>query len=366
MERVSHIECESPVPVFNLEVENTPHYFAGGVLVHNCQNIKDPQSQLWKKCNIFSLGQKLILMTGTELNSPADAYGYVKIKTPTVYRSWGQFTNIHVVERDFFENPVKWGQLDLLNRNLYLQSAQRTKEEVHSHLPKANYIPFPYDLAPEHLKLYNELADQQLLELESGGKIDGTTAQAIYLYTQQIIIDWARFSGKPDVRPAAFDVVDTLLDQMAFGTPTGPKKFIIWTWFKNSTKLVSQYMQSLYPGRVVLAYSDSDSKKAVAAFMEDPECWVLVAQPMSAGAGLNPQYVCYNALFLEFPTRTILFRQSAGRIDREGQRFNANIWIAKAEGTIQTSMYNNLLKNDELVQTVQGTGFDLRRIIHGG
>jgi hypothetical protein len=341
------------------------------LIVDEAQNIKNTETDLFKKCNTFSLGQKLCLMTGTELNSPADAYGYIKIKTPGVYRSYGQFENIHAAKRDFFKKVIEWQNLPLMNQNLYMQSVQRTKEQVHAHLPKANYIPFEYELDPKHKKLYDQLVEEQLLELESGGKIDGTTVNSLYLFCQQVILNWARFSGDDSVKPAGFELLDTLIDTTNFGAvdkdgvPKGPNKFIVWTWFKDSTRLTGDYLESLYPGRVVLAYSDSNSQKSVDRFMEDPNCAWLVAQPLSAGAGLNPQYVCYNSVFLEFPTRTILFRQSAGRIDREGQRFNANIWIGIAEGTIQNKMYNNLLSNDELVQTVQGSGRDLRKIIHG-
>ena len=42
MERVSHIKCKSPVPVFNLHVSGHPSYFADGILVHNCHNQGGP------------------------------------------------------------------------------------------------------------------------------------------------------------------------------------------------------------------------------------------------------------------------------------------------------------------------------------
>ena len=334
------------------------------LLKDEAQGIKNSGSQLWKLVNQFTLGQKLMLMTGTEMNKPGDAYGYIKLKTPGVYSSYGMFKNIHVLESDHFDQPIRWGNLDLLQRNLYLQSVQRTKEQVHAHLPKAHYIPLEYELDPAHLKLYNELVEQRLLETESGGKFDATSQQALYTYSQQIVLDWASFSGRDDVRPAGFDVIDMVAEQIDLGEP-GASKLIVWTWFKPSTKLVSEYLKQLYPGRVAVAYSDSNSVKEVQRFMEDPNCVVLVAQPLSAGAGLNPQYICWNALFLEIPTVTIPFRQSAGRIDREGQKYNANIWIAQAVGTIQQMLYQNLLSNDALVQKVQGNVNDLRRIIHG-
>jgi hypothetical protein len=334
-------------------------------IVDEAQGLKNTGSKLYKHVQQFSLGRRLIMMTGTELNKPDDAYAYIQLKTPGVYRSYGHFTDVHGADKDFWGTLVRWRELKLLNRNLYLQSVQRTKEQVHAHLPEAHYIPFPYELAPEHKRLYKELVEKQILEIEGGGKFDATTSQALHNYSQQIVVNWAHFAGDPSLRPAAFDVIDHLIDVTGFGQPGGPTKFIVWTWFTMTTKLVLDYLNSLFPGRAVAAYSEGDSRKAVDAFMEDPEIGWLVANPGSAGAGLNPQYICYNALFLETPTRTIPFRQAAGRIDREGQQLNANIWIAQAEGTIQMSLYQNLLSNDALVQQVQGNAKDLRKVIYG-
>jgi len=40
--RVSRVECEGPVPVFNLRVSGHPSYFANGKLVHNCHQLAAP------------------------------------------------------------------------------------------------------------------------------------------------------------------------------------------------------------------------------------------------------------------------------------------------------------------------------------
>lgn len=333
-------------------------------IVDEAQAIKNTGSQMYKQVNAFSAGQRLLLATGTELNSPGDAYAYIKLKTPSAYRSYKQFENIHVAKRDFFDKPISWQNLDLMNSNLYLQSVQRTKEEVHAHLPEAKYIPFLYDLAPAHQALYERLMDEQILETVEGGKIDGTSQVNLYNLSQQIVLGWANFTDDPTVRPAGLDVLDQVIEWVGLGK-VGASKLIVWTWFKQSTKMVGAYLETLYPGRVTLAYSDSNSVKEVERFMTDPEAWFLVAQPLSAGAGLNPQYICWASLFLETPYRTIPFRQAAGRIDREGQQFNANIWIGVAENTIQTTLYNNLLANDALVQKVQGNPKDLKNILMG-
>lgn len=352
--------------VFRNDLDLLMRYLKGQdvtLVVDEAQSVKNTTTASFRAVNQFSMGRKLLLLTGTELNSPADAYAYIKLKTPLIYRSYGHYTNLHVEARDFFEKPTKWRGLDVIRQNLYLASVKRSKEEVHAHLPKANYIPIEYDLDPEHLKLYNKLANEMLLELPTGGKIDATQASSLHNALQQIVINWGHFAGEEGLRPAAFDLIDQVVDEIALGQP-GSSKLIIWTWFKKTTAAVLDYCNSLFPGAAVAAYSEADSQKSVARFMDDPTCLIGVFQPGSAGAGLNPQHLCWECLFLEAPTRTIPFRQSAGRIDREGQKYNPNIRVAMAAGTLQNRLFLNLLANDKEVMTVQDET-DLRAMIFG-
>lgn len=334
------------------------------LIVDEAQIIKSSDSKIFDKVKVFSAGRRLLLATGTEMSNPGDAYSYIKLKTPSVYRSKAHFNNVHLAEVDFFGKPVRWEGLDVVAKNLYLQSAKRTKEEVHKHLPKANYIPLEYELSPAHKKLYDKLVNDMLLELPSGQKIDATAASALYNHSQQIIANWGAFAGDPDLRPAVLDVLDMVCDEIELGNP-GSSKLIIWTWFKRTTEMVRDYMNEKFANSTVAAYSGANSAKSVARFLEDPTCTVLVAQPGSAGAGLNPQHLCWECIFLETPTRTIPFRQAAGRIDREGQKFNPNIRIAMASKTVQCSMFKNLLSSDAEVMSIQSER-DLRAAMFGG
>lgn len=354
--------------VFRNDIEKLRKALTGktyAVLVDEAQNLKNVGSKLFQGVDSISVGQHLELMTGTELNSPADAYAYIKLKTPTIYRSQAHFENMHVEDRDFFERPTKWRGLNVITDNLYLNSAHRTKEEVHAHLPKANYQVMPYKLSKTHKEVYDTLAEDMLVELESGGKIDGSTEGKLRNTLQQMVINWGHFMGHTEhehFRPAAFDVLDQVMDEIDVQQVTS-SKLIVWTWFQLTSAYVTNYLNEIGVPAVA-AYGGANSQKSVKQFMEDPAIRVLVAQPGSAGAGLNPQYICSECIFLEIPTRTIQFRQSAGRIDREGQRFNPNIRIALAEGTVQPAMYSSLLDNDGLVQKTQGSAFDLRKLVY--
>ena len=60
------------------------------------------------------------------------------------------------------------------------------------------------------------------------------------------------------------------------------------------------------------------------------------------------------------------FHQVVGRLDRDGQKLQVHVRIAKAVGTIQQRLFKNLLNKDELVNQVQGGWKDLRDAVYGG
>lgn len=330
------------------------------VIVDECQNLKSSGSKLYRGVKYLSNRCRVWLMTGTPLSSPMDAYAYVKIKTPKVYSTKQQFERLHVAAVDFFGGVTAWKNLDLLNKNLRLECVYRDKLSVHKHL-KSRLWPVYYDLSAKHEKLYTKLMEEQLLLLGNDEKIDATTAQRLYNAAQQIIVNYDYFSGDAEARSNTYDLIDTVIDEIGVQSVSN-SKLIIWTWFKKTTANIVAYLVNY---NAVAAYSEANSGKSVERFMEDPTCRILVAQPGSAGAGLNPQYICSEALFLETPTRTIQFRQAAGRIDRLGQTKIANNRIAVAANTIQERLFENLLTNDDLVSIAAGTKTSIRKDIFG-
>lgn len=334
------------------------------VTVDEAHSLKNVGSANHKTVRDFVLGQNLLMLTGTPVTSPHDVYAYVKLKTPGVYRSQAHFENLHVEERDYFGNVTKWKNLELLNKNLMLQASRRLSREVLKDLKEPNYIPIYYELEPEHLRLYNQLADEQLLLLPDGGKIDATSAGRLYNAIQQIVCNWRYFSGVPEVRPAIFDLLDEVASEINLSDPAS-SKLIVYTYYVMTSRLMLEY---LAPYQAVGCYSEISAKQQdrnIARFLEDPSCRILVAQPGSGGMGWNPQKVCWEILFVEEPVSPLHFIQGVGRVDRDGQEHAPNIRLAIAEGTIQRRLHHRLLDKDALANEVQGGYKDLRDAIHG-
>jgi hypothetical protein len=335
--------------------------------VDEAQNLKG-RGVLYKNVRTFAAGRDLMLASGTIMSKPGDAYAYIALNTPDVYPSYNRFENIHVKERHpIFKQPTEWHNMDLLQANLSMRRVYRSDEEVHAALPKPRFIPIYYDLSKDHMALYKRLMEEQLLALDDGSKIDATTATRLYHAAQQIITNYGFFAGDETKRSAVFDLADAVMDEIGLGDE-GRSKLIFWTIYKRTSAAVHAHVNQYLAGRKdgtygVAAYSDANSKKSIEQFMTDPLAAGLTAQPGSAGAGLNPQYICKECAYFEFPTTTIPFKQSYGRIHRKGQRFNPNIRMFIARGTIQEQLLKSLFDNDNLVQKASGSRQGIKSLI---
>ena len=333
-------------------------------IVDEGHSIKNVGSANHKAVRDFAMGQKLQVLTGTPISSPGDTYAYVKLTTPSVYRSVSQFENLHVEERDFFGNITKWQNLDLMNKNLMLQGTRRLSGEVLKDLKAPNYIPIRYDLDSEHLRLYRQLAEEQLLLLPDGGKIDATSAGRLYNALQQIVCNWEHFSGEAGTVSKAFDVVDMVCDEIDVGEEVS-SKLIVYTYYRMTSARMVAHLKKF---GAVACYSEVSARQQelnLTRFLEDPSCRILVAQPGSGGVGFNPQHVCGEVLFIEEPILPKDFIQAVGRVHRDGQLRIPNVRIATAEGTIQVRLHERLLIKDALANQVQGGFVDLRNAILG-
>ncbi len=337
--------------------------------VDEAQALKNVKSKLYQYVKSLSAGNNLILPTGTPTSGPEDAFSYISLKNPELYRSKKHFMDLHVEEEDFFGNVTAWREVDLIKDRLAMQATKRTKEEVFGDMINPPiYIPMQYDLSPAHMKLYDKLIDECLLDLVSSGqKIDASTPTRLYHAVQQMIINYDFFSDNAENRSATFDVIDSVIDQTGCMSQEN-SKLMVWTWYIRSSERVHRYLNENYNkdgSYWALAYGKSDSAKAVRQFLEDPKCRGVVAQPGSVGVGLNAMTVCHESLFVEFTRTPMVIKQAIGRVDRMGQKFFPNIRFAMANNTVQDKVMAGLLANDDLVTRIEGGEKSLRDFLHG-
>lgn len=333
------------------------------VICDEAHALKSSGSKLFKEVQLLSNRGHVQCLTGTPVSSPMDCYAYVKLLTPDVYRSLGQFETIHVASRNFFKQVTGWQELGLMTSNFNLRNISRTKEELHNYDLKPLFPDSSYTLDVEHMRLYEKLLDEQLLVFDSGEKIDCTSVSKLYHAMQQVIMNFGYFAGDASKRSAGLDLLDLVIEQTQCAKVAN-SKLLVWCKYRMTSKLLLDYCNSLGI-KTVAAYGDSNAAEAVRLFMEDSQTRILIGQPQSCGAGLNCQEVCHEALFMELDTTSLLTRQCVGRVDRIGQLHKPVIRFAVAKGTVQESLLANLLKNDSLVAQIEYTKKGLREMLLG-
>ena len=315
------------------------------VILDEAQCIKDVSTANYKTYRDFVSLQTHQLLTGTPLNHPLDAYSYIKLVAPTVYRNLSQFEQIHVAERDFFKNPVAYANLDLLKSNLQINASRKTKEDVLLDLPACTVVPIEYDLDPAHMKLYRLIVNEQLLKYDDDTKLDLTSATALYHALGQVVCQFGFFAGDDSKVSNVYDLIDEVLDEL------GSAKLVVFANYRRTNEyLVKRYNCPAVYGEI----SAINKQKAVDRFIDDPNCRLITLQPSSGGVGVDGlQHVSSDILYIEPPVSVAQLTQSLSRVHREGQKLPVTVRMAIANGTIQRHVADRLAEREALVNPLQ-------------
>jgi hypothetical protein len=308
----------------------------------------------------LATGRPKIVLSGTPINKPGDGYGLMKFSAPGVYLNLMKFENEHVESRNFFGLPEKYRALDVLRERLLTNSKRILFTDMFSNAELPMFVPLPYDLEPAHQKLFKKLADEQILRLPDGGKIDGSTVNRLRHALGQIVINWGHFSGNPDDTSESVKLIEQKLDELGTG------KLVVFADYRLTVRALvdklSRFGAVGYNSEVSAAKKEKNKER----FICDPTCRVIVIQFISGGKGLDGlQTVCNHMMFIEPCQQPRDFHQTVGRLNRMGQKFRVMVMMAIANYTTQVRAFNNLLKNDDTVNQVVRNATELRQAIYG-
>lgn len=326
-------------------------------IVDEAQMLKNVTSDNYKRVSEFFMTNQICLLTGTPMSTPPDTYALIKLVTPEVYKTFYQWSSIHIEEVDFFKRPVKYKNLDLLSKNLTLCASRVIKEDVLTDLPEVTLTELTYDLSPEHLKLYRTLADEQLVKLESGDKIDLTSTSALWNALSQVPANAEHFSsGK--INSSVLDLIEQVIDEL------GGKKLVLFCHYRMTTRRLLERFAEHNPACV---YGETKDRQAeIDRFINNETCRVIVLQLQAGAAGVDGlQDVCCDAMFVELPYMASTFRQAIARLHREGQKLPVNIRVCVAQRTLQKKTWDVVMERDSLTNLVIRGPKSIRESIYG-
>jgi SNF2 family DNA or RNA helicase len=351
--------------IFKKDFERLQEYFyyrTATLMRDEATDIKNSTSDNWRATLQFTKDHDLILLTGTPLSTPKDAYGYIKLIDPYAYGSYRQFESFHIAEVDPFGRVLKYKDAKLLQANFSKRSAEMFRSELLGYMPKVTYQVQPYDLAPDHVKLYKKLVDANLLEYEDGTKLDATSESRLHHSLQQIVMNWAHFAKDESKESAGVELLLETLDELGQG------KLLVFCQYRMTIENLHKVLteKKINAGVVYGGATEKVKDQYVERFKTQADFRVLLIQPQAGGFGLDGlQKVCADALFLELPQTTKDLEQCIGRLDRTGQENPVVVRVAVAHGTLQPKKIQDLIDKDAAVSRVQKSIKSLKAYLLG-
>lgn len=312
----------------------------------------------------------LQIATGTPMpTNPLSAYGIIQLLNPEAYSNYGQFERKHAeFSRIKLSQPkqLKGGRAqeyviklsgfkkqEEIRKALYLHGRRVVKENV-LNLKEPQIIETPVVLGTEHMRLYKQLEKERILEYKGEIIAGGINEQRLRQALLRIVTNPEAFM--PEGKKIYNAVLDTILELMeshgnALPDEDGfPNKIIIFCNLRATAAWLKTVLAHFNP--IVLNGDTPDKERARKQFTENPACRLLIANPESAGYGLNFQHVSRMCIFAEPTSVPGEFKQAMERIYRNGQEGFVQVYILRASGTIAPKATKEMLNRAHEINKV--------------
>lgn len=310
--------------------------------------LKHPSSQLYKAVKGFigpdnDQSNGLVLATGTPVeNVLTDAYGTISLLTPKRYGSYRAFERVHCIKSGGpFPKVIGYQNHEYLYQGLYSAGRRVIKKDVITDLPSRLITEIEVVLSKPHMDLYKRLVKEQILFLPDDKIIDATSAVALYQKMQQILLTPEAFGGE-GIENAIYTSLDGLMEEL------GGRKLLLFAWYQESIKALLERYKDRNPAVLYGGVTGSKREEQKQKFIEDPTCQLMVAQPRSAGLGVDGfQDVCSYVGFVEICPIPGVFDQAIARLHRSGQQECVNIYLFVPVKTVAVRLRNALVTKDQ-------------------
>lgn len=300
-------------------------------------------------------------MTGTPIpRTMTDSYGIIELVNPGKYVSFKHFERVHCQYKLIKLSKENWiktkggktvkqmRQLesyrnhDQARKHLFERGRRVVKDEVLQR-NKPNLRRIKVSLSDEHYRLYSKLTRERFLEM-GDEVILAMNQQQLRQHALLLVSCPEAYMAEEQLDGFHNHVLEAVYAWLEEADLEQQKVIL----FFNRRESIQRYGKLLEYANPAFMYGDVVNKERERLkFLKDDSCRLLIANPRSASAGLNAQYVSHNVLFVE-PTGVYGdFKQGLERVDRSGQTHVVDVGIIHALRTISPKAIQNML-NQEL------------------
>ena len=281
-----------------------------------------------------------VALTGTPMShSPLDIYAQYRALDKSIYgTSFVRFRSRYAVMGGFNRMQVVGYQRENELRKLFYSRAYRVESDDVLDLPSTLSITLKCELGKEGQRLYSEMADQFVADLE-GGHITASNALSRLLRLQQITSGYGRLEDGTDIEidTAKARVLEDVL------TDIGREPVVVFTRFTHDLDVVHRIAKKVG----VPSYEVSGRRKD----LSDWDQGVLAVQIQAGGLGLDltlARYAIYYSLGFSLGD----YSQSMARLHRPGQTHPVEYIHILASGTVDETVMDALARREAVIETI--------------
>ena len=370
--KLFEVSPELKILIINVEAFSTKKgvaFVEKFILAHNTliavdesTTIKNPKAQRTKNLLKLAINTKYRrILTGFPVTqSPLDLYSQSAFLSTQLlgYSSFYSFQNRYakIINRSMgqrtFRQVVGYQNLEELTENVNEFSYRVLKKECLD-LPDKVYQRREVELTPEQKKVYKQLKDYAIAQLESSELVSVTSVLTQILRLHQVVCGFVKHDQGEEVE-IKNNRLDSLLDVLA----ETQGKVIIWANYVHDIKEITNTLENEYgEGSVVQYYgevSSQDRQEAIKQFQDSKSnVKYFVGNTQTAGYGLTltaASNVIYYSNNYDLEKRL----QSEDRAHRIGQHKPVTYVDLIAEKTVDEKILKALKKKINIASTVMG------------
>ena len=328
------------------------------VIIDESTTIKNPGAIRTKNILKTAINAKYKrILTGEPVTrSPLDLYTQCQFLNPALlgFSSYYSFRNRYAIMINMskgnlsFKHIVGFQRLDELSDSVK-HFSYRCKKQDCLDLPDKIYQYRFIDITPEQKRLYKEISEQAMTELE--GK-DMTVQNVLTEMMRLHQITCGHFkSDTGDI----INVENNRVKELMSVLNEAPNKVIIWATYVQDIHTISDEIRHKYGAKSVVQYygavSQDDRLEAVDRFQNDPECRFFIGNPQTGGFGLTltaASSVVYYSNSYNLEHRI----QSEDRAHRIGQKNNVTYVDIICPGTVDERIVKSLRDKKQIATQV--------------
>lgn len=368
------------------------------LIIDESHGVKNPATSRFKairRLRMEGLVRQISILTGTPFaNSLMDLWAQYEVMGDGMsgFSSFKSFKSFH----GKFEQVDAGGttvaklvaikHLPIIQERLARTAFIITKKDAGLELPDKVYDIVEVQMTSEQTRLYNLMVDALVVELE-GFEDKKMTADHVLtklLRLAQITSGFVKWDATEDGTPGRVEPIpgsnpklEELVNLLTSEDRDPNGKTIIWACFRQDIKAICDKLTSL--GIKFVSYfgdtKDKDRDAAITSFNEDPSCRVFVANPATAGSGLNllgydpvnPDRVdtyCDHEIFFSQGWSAVMRSQAEDRAHRKGTRTNVRITDLVVPKTIDEEIRARVTQKMKMALEISDVRDILKSVLH--